>query len=129
MALDIVTVGPLNVDLLITGQAPAAIEDLVRWAGPSNVMLAAAGSAGYVTQDLAHFGLRTGIVSVLADDPFGDAVSRLMSEAGVEMSHVAARSRHAVGHRHLHAAVRQQEAPADLSPAHASALAAAVHPG
>lgn len=89
MAFDIVTVGPLNVDLLITGQAPAAVDDLVRWAGPSNVILAAAGSAGYVTQDLAHFGLRTGIVSVLADDPFGDAVHRVLREAGVDVSHVA----------------------------------------
>lgn len=88
MTPEIVTVGPLNVDLLIAGQAPATFEDLVHWAGPSHVTLAAAGSAGYVTQDLAHFGLRTGIVSVLADDPFGDAVHRVMREAGVDMSRV-----------------------------------------
>ena len=88
MSRDVTTIGPLNVDLLITGQAPAAVEELLRWAGPSHVVLAAAGSAGYVTQDLAHFGLQTGIVSTVADDPFGDAVQRVLREAGVDVSQV-----------------------------------------
>lgn len=88
MSLDVVTIGPLNVDLLITGDAPTSMDELTQWAGPSNVMLAAAGSAGYVTQDLARFGLKTGIVSTLADDPFGDAVYRIMREAGVDVGHI-----------------------------------------
>jgi len=88
MSLDVVTIGPLNVDLLITGRAPMDMAELTRWAGPSNVMLAAAGSAGYVTQDLALLGLQTGIVSTLADDPFGDAVYRILRETGVDVSRI-----------------------------------------
>jgi 2-dehydro-3-deoxygluconokinase len=88
MTLDVATIGPLNVDLLITGRAPTTLDALTRWAGPSSVMLAAAGSAGYVTQDLARLGLKTGIVSTLAGDPFGDAVYRVLREANVDVSHV-----------------------------------------
>ena len=88
MPLDVVTIGPLNVDLLITGHAPTNMDELTHWAGPSHVRLAAAGSDGYVTQDLAHLGLKTGIVSTLAGDPFGDAVYRIMREAGVDVSHI-----------------------------------------
>jgi 2-dehydro-3-deoxygluconokinase len=88
MALDVVTIGPLNVDLLITGEAPTNLDDLQQWAGPSQVVLAAAGSAGYVTQDLAHLGLRTGIVSVLAGDAFGDVVLRIMRDAHVDTTQI-----------------------------------------
>jgi len=89
MSLDVVTIGPLNVDLLITGRAPTDMDELGQWAGPSSVTLAAAGSAGYVTQDLALLGLKTGVVSTLGDDPFGDAVERVMREAGVDVGHVS----------------------------------------
>jgi len=89
MALDVALIGPLNVDLLITGSAPIDIGELTHWAGPSNVMLCAAGSVGYITQDLARLGLNVGVVSTLADDPFGDAVQRIIGEAGVDVSHVS----------------------------------------
>jgi 2-dehydro-3-deoxygluconokinase len=88
MALDVVVIGPLNVDLLITGRAPARLDELTRWAGPSSVTLAAAGSAGYVTQDLALLGLKTGVVSTLAGDPFGDAILRILGETHVDVSRV-----------------------------------------
>jgi len=88
VALDVVVIGPLNVDLLITGRAPADMVELTRWAGPSNVTLAAAGSAGYVVQDLVRLGLRAGALSILADDPFGDAIQRVLREAGVDASRV-----------------------------------------
>ena len=88
MALDTAVIGPLNVDLLITGRAPADLGELTQWAGPSDVMLCAAGSAGYLVQDLAKLGMKTGIVSVLADDPFGDAIFRVLREAGVHATHI-----------------------------------------
>ena len=88
MALDVVVIGPLNVDLLITGRAPTSMDELARWAGPSSVSLAAAGSAGYVTQDLALLGLQTGVVSTLAGDPFGDAILRILRETNVDVSRV-----------------------------------------
>ena len=89
MALDVALVGPLNVDLLITGSAPTDFGALTHWAGPSNVMLCAAGSAGYLAQDLAKLDLQTGVVSTLADDPFGDVIQRIVAEAGVDVSRVS----------------------------------------
>ena len=88
MKYDVGLVGPLNVDLLITGQAPEDMLELTRWAGPSNVILCAAGSAGYIAQDLVRFGLQTSLVSTLADDPFGDAIWRILNEAGLNTEHV-----------------------------------------
>jgi 2-dehydro-3-deoxygluconokinase len=52
------------------------------------VILCAAGSAGYIAQDLARFGLQTSLISTLADDPFGDAIRRILNEAGLNTTHV-----------------------------------------
>jgi sugar/nucleoside kinase (ribokinase family) len=78
----------LNIDLLIRGEAPVEIAELTCWAGPSEVSLCAAGSAGYIAQDLARFGLKTSLVSTLADDPFGDALLQILNGAGLDTSHV-----------------------------------------
>ena len=83
MKNDIGVIGPLNVDLLIRGQAPIDLDELTRWSGPSDVTLCSAGSAGYIAQDLARFGLKTSLVSTLADDPFGDAILRILNEGGL----------------------------------------------
>jgi sugar/nucleoside kinase (ribokinase family) len=88
MALDVVTVGPLNVDLLITGSAPTALDELTQWIGPCNVTVTAAGSNGYATLAFAKLGLRTGVVAVLADDALGDVVYQAMVQEGVDVSHV-----------------------------------------
>ena len=88
MSLDVVTLGPLNVDLLITGNAPTDLIDLTQWMGPSQVNLTAAGSNGYATLALAKLGLKTGVVATLADDVFGDMIFQAISQAGVEVSHV-----------------------------------------
>lgn len=88
MTLDVVTVGPLNVDLFITGNAPTNLNELTQWIGPSNVTVIAAGSTGYATLAFAKLGLRTGVVAVLADDTLGDVVHRDMVLAGVDISHV-----------------------------------------
>jgi sugar/nucleoside kinase (ribokinase family) len=88
MSLDVVTLGPLNVDLLITGIAPTNLDELVQWMGPSQVTLTAAGSNGYTTLALAKLGLKVGVVTVLADDAFGDMVYQSIRQAGVDVSHV-----------------------------------------
>jgi sugar/nucleoside kinase (ribokinase family) len=85
---DVGLIGPLNIDLLITGQAPINLDELTRWAGPSNVTLCSAGSAGYIAQDLARFGLKTSLVSTLADDPFGDAILRMLGEGGLNVEQI-----------------------------------------
>ncbi len=97
MTLDVALIGPLNVDLLITGSAPTSMDELTRWAGPSNVTLCAAGSAGYITQDLARLGLKAGVISTLADDPFGDMMQRILREADVDVSHVRRESNTSLG--------------------------------
>jgi sugar/nucleoside kinase (ribokinase family) len=88
LKLDVITVGPLNVDLLIAGDAPQNISGLTQWIGPSKVTITAAGSTGYATLAFAKLGLRTGVVSVLADDVLGDVMQREMEQAGVDTSHL-----------------------------------------
>jgi sugar/nucleoside kinase (ribokinase family) len=88
MTLDVITIGSLNIDLLISGQAPTDLAELRQWVGPSNVAITAAGSNGYATLAFARLGLRTGVVSVLADDVLGDVVLQEMIRAGVDVSHI-----------------------------------------
>ena len=88
MTIDVVTIGLLNVDLFITGSAPAALDELTQWIGPSDVTVTAAGSNGYATLAFARLGLRTGVVAVLADDALGDVVYQEMVQGGVDVSHV-----------------------------------------
>ena len=89
MTLDVVTVGSLNVDLLISGNAPVDLAELTQWIGPSDVTITAAGSNGYATLAFAKLGLRTGVVCMLADDVLGDVVLQEMVRAGVDVSHIA----------------------------------------
>lgn len=86
--LDVVTIGPLNADLLITGTAPTDPAELTQWIGPCQVALTAAGAAGYVTQDLIRLGLSTGVVSVLADDALSDILQSALRTAGVDLQRV-----------------------------------------
>ncbi|MGD0706864.1 MAG: carbohydrate kinase family protein [Anaerolineaceae bacterium] len=88
MKNDVGLIGPLNVDLLLRGQAPTRLNELTRWSGPSDVALCAAGSAGYIAQDLVKFGLKTSLFSTLADDLFGDAILRILNEAGLNCEQV-----------------------------------------
>jgi sugar/nucleoside kinase (ribokinase family) len=93
MTLDVVTVGPLNIDLVIRGSAPANLDELVQWIGPSEVALTVAGSNGYATLAFAKLGLRTGVVAVLADDVLGDVIYQEMVLAGVDVSHLVRQPR------------------------------------
>jgi sugar/nucleoside kinase (ribokinase family) len=88
MKNDVGLIGPLNVDLLIRGQAPTKLDEIIQWSGPADVTLCAAGSAGYIAQDLARFGLRTDLFSALADDLFGDAILRILQEKGLDCQHI-----------------------------------------
>lgn len=88
MTLDIVTLGPVNVDLLVRGAAPLHWGQLVQWMGPSEVTLTAAGSDGYVTLALAKLGAKVGVVTVLADDALGDLILGELRQAGVDVGHV-----------------------------------------
>jgi len=86
MKKDVIVIGLLNIDLLLKGSAPMDWDELKRWSGPSEVHLCAAGSAGYIAQDLAKFGLSTGIISTIADDPFSDSLLRILAESGLDVT-------------------------------------------
>lgn len=88
MTPDVVTIGPLNVDLLISGQAPTNLAELTQWIGPSEVTITTAGSNGYATLAFARLGVRAGVVCTLADDVLGDLVLHEMVRAGVAVDHV-----------------------------------------
>jgi len=88
MKNDVGLIGPLNVDLLIKGQAPTQLDELTRWSGPADVALYAAGSAGYIAQDLVRFGLKTSLFSTLADDLFGDAILRNLNETDLNCEQI-----------------------------------------
>ena len=71
MTLDVVTVGSLNIDLLIAGSAPTDPVELAQWIGSSNVALTAAGSNGYATLAFAKLGLRAATVAEeISTNPF-----------------------------------------------------------
>ena len=88
MPRDVAVLGPLNIDLLIIGEAPRSFEELTRWEGPSEIHMTAAGSVGYLVQDLARLGLDVGLVSCLPDDPLGAFVLDTLRRAGVDTSRV-----------------------------------------
>ena len=52
MTYDVSCIGPLNIDLLISGEGPAELETLTTWDGPAAMEMAAAGSMGYTVRDI-----------------------------------------------------------------------------
>lgn len=80
---DVTVVGPLNVDILVHGEAPQYLGVLAGWEGPAAVDLAVAGSVGYTVQDLARLGLRVSVSGCVADDVFGPVILRQLRENGV----------------------------------------------
>ncbi len=84
--LDVIVVGPLNIDLIVAGTAPREIDALQDWFGLSEVTINVAGAAGYPAQVFQKLGLRTGVLSVLADDMLGDALRRGLSDLGIDLS-------------------------------------------
>ena len=82
-------VGPLNMDLLIRGHAPADPAELVSWVGPSQVELLVAGSIGYTVQALARLGCAVRVYSAVGDDAFGAQILRELGSQGIDVSGVA----------------------------------------
>lgn len=77
------TVGTLNVDLIVIGEAPREIPALVEWAAPSSVEMTAAGSVGYCAMDLARLGLKVSMLSSVAGDLFGEVILKQLETEGV----------------------------------------------
>jgi sugar/nucleoside kinase (ribokinase family) len=88
MGYRIGVLGPLNIDLIIRGNAPTDIEEIRRWSDVSDVSCLAAGAAGYVSQDLKKLGNEVHLVSCIGDDPFGGVILTALSRAGIDTRHI-----------------------------------------
>jgi sugar/nucleoside kinase (ribokinase family) len=86
----VAVIGPTNVDLLIRGEAPLDPAELRAWVGPSDVSIVAAGSIGYTVQVMARLGLEVEVCTTVGRDPFGRLLSRMLDEAGLGTTYVAA---------------------------------------
>jgi sugar/nucleoside kinase (ribokinase family) len=86
MPHDVSAIGPLNIDLLITGDGPPNWEAIPTWDGPSHIEMAAAGSVGYTVQDLARLGLSVQVCSCLPDEPLGIFVQSALERTGVDVN-------------------------------------------
>ncbi len=84
MSFKIGVVGPLNVDLIMRGNAPTNIDELNSWSGPSEVHCLTAGAAGYVSQNLKKLGNEIHLVSCVGDDPFGVMILSSLKKIGID---------------------------------------------
>jgi sugar/nucleoside kinase (ribokinase family) len=86
MKLDVVVIGLLNIDLIIRGTAPTDLERLLTWTGESEIECLTAGSVGYLLQNLAKLGVKTGVITTIADDSFSLIIKKTLTDAGVDIS-------------------------------------------
>lgn len=81
---DVSAIGPINIDLLITGAGPDNWDALTRWDGPADMEMTAAGSVGYTVSNLAWLGLSVQVFSAVPDDALGLFLRHALQEKGVE---------------------------------------------
>lgn len=86
MPHDVSVVGPLNIDLLITGDGPTDWDAIPTWDGPAAMEMTAAGSVGYTVTNMAKLGLSVYVSSCLPDDPLGAFIETALQQAGVQTS-------------------------------------------
>ena len=88
MVYKISVLGPVNIDLIIRGNAPTNIKDLLKWADLSEVYCITAGAAGNVAQNLKKLGNEIHLVSCVADDNFGLIVLNSLQKMGINTDFV-----------------------------------------
>ncbi|HEY4278152.1 MAG TPA: carbohydrate kinase family protein [Conexibacter sp.] len=83
LAVDVLVVGDLNPDLLVSG------DDLApRWGQAerdAEMRLVLGGSAGICAAGMARIGLCTALAATVGDDDFGTAAQRMLRERGVSL--------------------------------------------
>ena len=84
MGYKIGVIGPVNLDLVIRGNAPTNINELKEWADLSEVHCITAGAAGNVAQNLKRLGNEIHLVSCVVDDNFGTIVLTSLKKSGIE---------------------------------------------
>ncbi|MFX0070148.1 MAG: carbohydrate kinase family protein [Candidatus Hermodarchaeota archaeon] len=88
MVYKIGIIGPINLDLIIKGNAPTNINELRQWADISEVYCITAGAAGNVAQNLKKLGNEIHLVSCVADDNFGMIVLNSLQKIGIKTEFV-----------------------------------------
>jgi 2-dehydro-3-deoxygluconokinase len=88
MVYKISVVGPVNIDLIIRGNAPKNIKDLVKWADISEVYSLTAGAAGYISQNLKKLGNDIHLVSCIGDDSFGAMIKNSLEKLGINTKYI-----------------------------------------
>jgi len=85
---DVSVIGPLNIDLLMTGDGPANWEAIPTWDGPASMEMTAAGSVGYTVRNLARLGLKAAVSSCVPDDALGAFIIDSLRRDGVDVTPV-----------------------------------------
>jgi sugar/nucleoside kinase (ribokinase family) len=88
MTRDVSVVGPLNIDLVITGDGPPNWKAILNWDGPVSMEMTAAGSVGYTVRNLARLGLGVAVSSCVPDDALGTFLLESLRHEGVDVSMV-----------------------------------------
>jgi len=84
MTKDVSVVGPLNIDLLISGEGPADWASIPTWDGPADMEMTAAGSVGYTVSNMAKLGLKVRVASCVPADPLGEFIVSALQRSGVD---------------------------------------------
>ena len=84
MSYKIGVIGPINLDLIIRGNAPTNINKLLEWTDLSDVYCITAGAAGNVAQNLKKLGNEIHLISCVADDNFGTIVLSSLKKSGIQ---------------------------------------------
>jgi sugar/nucleoside kinase (ribokinase family) len=74
--------------MIIRGNAPHDINQLVNWGGPSEITCLTAGAVGYLSQNFKKLGCEVNLVSCVTDDPFGKLVITNLKDAGIETQYI-----------------------------------------
>ncbi|MBN2150074.1 MAG: sugar kinase [Candidatus Lokiarchaeota archaeon] len=85
---DVITMGDCCVDLILSGGSVVP-EFGQKEKVVDNYSLEMGGSCTIFACQAAKLGLRTAVIGKVGDDPFGDLILRRLSDAGVDVSHVA----------------------------------------
>lgn len=85
---EVLCIGPVAIDLDVTGDAPLHPEELREWSGIGDVGVRAAGSIGYIAQTLKSLGRSVQLLSTVGDDFFAEEAIRQFASHGVDVSEV-----------------------------------------
>ncbi|MEW5816601.1 MAG: carbohydrate kinase family protein [Spirochaetota bacterium] len=88
MKYDISVIGPLNIDILLTGDTPPDWESLATLESQAEIEITAAGSAGYIVEDMAKLGAKVSVCGCVGGDFFGSFIIEHLKAGGVHTDRI-----------------------------------------